>query len=153
MKRVTALALALFTVLALFCGCSAKSDEELIKDRINSFMKAYNSGDMDGVSESLSSKTRAATKAIFSMAEAMGGMLGMDGVSLSDLFSLGVAIAGDDVLDVSIGNIDITDEENATVETTLSLSYGDLVEKTDYSISFVMVKEDDDWFIDNMIQK
>ncbi len=152
--RITALALALLTVLALLCSCAAeKSDEELIRDRIDSFMKAYNSGDMDGVFESLDTKTRNATKAIFSMAEAMGGMLGMDGVSLSDLFSLSVAVAGDDVLDVTVSNINITDGENATVETTLSLGYGDLVSETDYSITFAMVKEDGDWFISNMIEK
>ena len=46
-------------MLIVICsGCLGKSDEELIRDRMNTFLTAYNSGDLQGVLQCMDAKTR-----------------------------------------------------------------------------------------------
>ncbi len=146
-RTLAAAVVALLLLVTQLCACAPKSDEELIRDRIDSFMSDYNDGDLDEALENLTTKTKTATQAILSMAESFGSMLGME-ISLSDMFTLGIAITGDDTLKVTIDSVTIEDETNATADGKLSL--GGIEE---YDIRFVMLKEDGDWYIDNMVQE
>ena len=150
-KRTLLAAVAVLLLLTQLCACSSKSDEELIRDRIENFMSDYNDGDLDAALENLTPKTRNATQAILNMAESLGGLFGLDGISLSDMFSLGLAFSDDEMLKVTVQSVTIQDEENATAETELSLNspVGDAA----YSIRFVMQKKDGDWYIDNLLQQ
>ena len=58
MKRGIALLAAVCMLIVICSGCLGKSDEELIRDRMNTFLTAYNSGDLQGVLQCMDAKTR-----------------------------------------------------------------------------------------------
>lgn len=148
--------LAVITVLllcvSLLSACTLfKSDEELIESRINSFVKAYNSGDMDEVLKCLDTKTRNACQAAINIGNVFIGKTGY-GFQLSDLFGLGAsALSEEDLLTLSDITINLVDDTEATVDVTMK--YDDTKASTQGSAVFTMIKEDDDWFIKNFESK
>ena len=76
MKRFFALILALILLLPCVASCSKEKEEvptteELIKERIEQFVTAYNDGDMETVLDCLDAKTRNAFQAMLNL---LGGL-------------------------------------------------------------------------------
>lgn len=149
MKRVIALVLIIVVALGCFASCGEKDDlaQKMIIMRINSFSSAYNSGDMDKVLECLDAKSRNTYKATFNLLGGFAGnLVGFD-IDLSDLFSLGISTAEGDYMDLTINGIDVEDSSNATVAATMHLN------GVKQKINFIMVYEDDGWYIHDMIER
>ena len=144
-KRVISLFLAVIFIIAFAVGCSEKkTDEELIEERIETFVEAYNTGDFDGVLESLDAKTRNTVKALFSVSGGIIGGLSGFSFELSDLFSLGVALYDGEFLQVEISQIELTSDTTAVAAGKM------LMQGIPEDIYFYMLKEDEDWFIQDM---
>lgn len=144
-------------IICLMCfssmvGCIiTKSDEELIELKINQFLNAYNSGDMDSVLECLDSKTRNTYESAMNIGNALIGKSGFK-IGISDLFGIAVGtISEEDILTISEINIAIKNETEATVDVTLA--YKDKISDTTEAAYFTMVKEDNEWFINNFQSK
>lgn len=141
MKRLIVLCVCFVVLCSSLCSClRIKNDEEKIKSQINAFVFAYNSGDLTEVLECMDSKTRNTYKAAINIT---GSLLG--GVSVSDLFSLGVGLSEGDALKVTIIEVTISDESNAMVKAILECN-NSLTE----NVSFSMVKENGEWYIKNI---
>ena len=139
-----------FIVLLISSGCNAfKTDEEIIEERINTFLSAYNSGDYEETLDCLSPKTKNTMKGITGVGETLlGGITGYN-FNMSDLFGLGAGILSeDDILTVSDLKISFEDDSNATVNLTMTFNAN--VSKEPHKANFIMVKEDDDWYIKNI---
>lgn len=142
-----------FLVLCALIGISVflydkmgigKSDEELIKERVEKFTDAYNSGNFEEAVESMDAKTRNTAKAVMNIGEGLfGGYTGYN-IQGSDLFTLGVAISGDDeLLKIQLANLSV---EGASAMATGVLSYGAVQIEADFSF----IKEGRDWYIKNI---
>ena len=128
-----------------------KSDDELIRARIDQFQKSYNTGDIHAVLECMDAKTRNTYQAAMNVGNVLIGKTGF-GIALSDLFSLGIgALSEGDVLNLSDIRIHMTDSTHATVD--VALQYQDLLCENQEEAFFTMVKEDGDWFIINFESK
>lgn len=151
-RRFLAVIMVLFLCFSLLSACtSPKSDEELIESRINNFIKAYNSGDIDAVLDCLDAKTKNTYKAAMNIGNVLIGKTGF-GISLADLFGISIGIMSeDDVLTISNISISISSDTSATVYVTLG--YKDKMSDTQEKAFFTMIKEDDDWFIKNLESK
>lgn len=151
-RKFLAVIMALFLCFSLLSACaSPKSDKELIESRINSFLKAYNSGDMDAVLECLDAKTKNTYKAAMNIGNVLIGKTGF-GIKLSDLFGISVGtMSEDDILTISDTTINMVDDTKATVDVTLG--YKDKISDTQEKAFFTMIKEDNDWFIKNLESK
>lgn len=160
MKKILALLLVIVMALGGFSACKKYDDEtgkpstsatqptneELIAKKINKFLTAYNTGDMDEVLKCLDAKTRNELQAWMNLLGGVaGGLLGFD-ISLSDLFTLGISMAKEDFMKLEIKNITIIDASNAVVTTVMDM-IGDEESTTIY---FEMVYEDDGWYIHDM---
>lgn len=145
--KLTVLVLLFALLAACFTGCGKKSAEELIKARIEAFVDAYNSGDIEEALESLDAKTRNAAQATLNLLGAAAGKLTGIDIDLSDLFSLGIMTASGDFMIAEIESIRMIDEENAAATVRMNLDGG---EETVY---FTMVSDDDDWFIADIDSK
>ena len=151
-RGVKGVIISLSVALVLFCGLyfykeTVKTDEEQIKDRIDSFLTAYNTGDGKGVLDCLDAKTRNKFEAAINITESIVGTFtkGCD-ISIYDLFAVGTGVLTDgELLSVEIQQITLTDEENATVDITMTYK-DNLSEITDDAV-FVMVKENDGWYV------
>lgn len=176
LKKILTLFITLIMVLSCFvsCGLNGKiisidssmgeenpsnttqsTNEEMIRDRIELFLTSYNDGDMDSVLQCLNAKTRNAMQAMLNV---LGGVAngvvnkytGMGfGINLSDLFSLGVAMVEDDFMKLKITDINVIDQSNAVVTTTMDLTGG----QGDQNMYFIMVYEKDGWYISDMTDK
>ena len=151
-RKIFVAFMVLSLCFSLLTACSyEKSDEELIESKINKFLQAYNSGDMDGVLECLDAKTKNTVKASMNIGSALIGKTGF-GITFSDLFSLGIGtMSEEDVLTISEKTINIESDVKATVDVTLG--YKDKLSDMQEKAIFTMVKEDDDWFIKNLESK
>ena len=123
------------------------SDEDQIKARIETFLTAYNTGDMDTVLECLDAKTRNAFEAWLNILGAVAGKYTGIDIDLSDLFSLGVNTTKGDFMGLTINSINITDTKNAVVTTTMTLSGQTM------TIYFKMLRENGGWYINDMTDK
>lgn len=124
------------------------TDEELIVRRVETFLEAYNGGDMDTIFECLDTKTGKKFKAMFNIIGGIaGGLLGVD-IDLTELFSLGVGVVDGDYMKLEIGEVNITDSSNAVVEAKM-----DLMHELPMTIYFIMVREKDDWYIHDLTDK
>lgn len=162
MHRILAIIVTIIIPITLFTACLfQKSDEELIEARINRFLTAYNTGDLDAVIECLDAKTRNTYKSTMNLVENIGGaLLGKVtetkiGLNLSDLFDFsdlfGISvgtISEDDILTVDIQEIIIEDETHATVNVTIS--YNTNIADLSEDAYFTMLKENGDWYIKNL---
>jgi len=135
---------ALVIVVALaFSGNIFKSDETLIRDRIQAYEDACNNGDYEAMLECMDSETQALMEGSMSL---MDGLFsegtGLD-IGMSDMFGLAGAMG--DFYDIEIVDIEI-DGDYATVTVVMN------AEVYDYSTSseeaeLPMVKEGSDWYI------
>lgn len=141
---------AIITVMSV-AGCSVnKTDEELINNRIESFIEAYNVGDMDGVLECLDSKTKNTFESAMNMSNALIGKTGFN-INLSDIFGFTVGMISEgDLLKVSKININFTSDETADVNTVLSYSDKTGTGDFDEKVIISMKKEKSDWFIEDI---
>ncbi len=146
MRKFLSIGALLIMFCLVFSSCNIfKSDEELIEDRISTFLSAYNAGDMEGVLECLDEKTRNMYQGMMNIAQGLGGK----GFGVSDLFAVGVGVTSDgDLLSVDILDIQFESEEKATVLTVLT--YRDKYQEASDRTVFTMIKEDGDWFIADM---
>lgn len=148
MKRF--LVIFLVSIMALWCFASCKKydepiNEELITERIEVFLTAYNIEDMEVVLECLDSKTRNDFQVMLNLVGGLtGGSTGID-IDLSDLFSLGVSTESGSVTKLEITDITVRDSANATATTMM-----DFVGAEEQTIYFEMVYENDGWYIHDM---
>ena len=120
------------------------TNEELIEERIKTFLTAYNTGDMDAVLKCLDAKTRNAFQAMLNLLGGIAGSYAGFDIDLSDLFSLGVNTTSGDFMGLEITSIDIINETTAVATTNMELS------GTSMTIYFDMVYENDGWYISDM---
>ncbi len=114
-------------------------EKQLIKKRIEQFVSCYNNGDMDGITECFDTETR---KAFIALLDVLGSGV----VDLGDIFSLNMKYSDTPTLKCTIESISITDGK-ALVVTSSN------IQSTDNSTYFfVMLYENDDWYINNMTQ-
>ena len=113
MKRLLCL-LMMIALLLSFVACGddkdkseQKTDADLIEERIDAFLSAYNSGDMDGVIACMDKKSGNELRAAMNVIGALGGALLGVNLSLSDLFSLGIGMSDDDYMKLEISKIEI----------------------------------------------
>lgn len=153
MKRIVNVVSVILMVAVLavsMCGCifEPKTDEELIRERVDEFIFAYNSGDIEAAFDCFDAKSRKTYGAIFKIGGGLlKGFTGID-VDISDLFALAVGTTNEDLLSMEIHSIEITGETTATV--TLSMKYSDArveVEESIDNMALNMVKEKGDWYI------
>ncbi len=154
-KRILSLFLVIAIVLTTLVSCgdnqkskSKKSDEKLIEERIDTFLTAYNDGDTDVVLSCFDTKTRNAFQAMSNLLGGLAGSAAGFNIDLSDLFSLGVSTTSDDFMELEITDINVIDSQNATVTTTM-----DLTGAKKQTIYFVMVYENNGWYINDMTDK
>ena len=141
-------------ITALLSGCSnlivLKNDNELIEDRINQFVKVYNDGDYNGILECMEPKVRNMYKSMSNIGEAVIGKSGLD-IGLSDIFGVAVGMSSSGDL-INIGEIKISNisDSRAEAKTTLSYNSDNNFGNVSQEVCFVMVKEDNDWFINDL---
>lgn len=124
-----------------------KTDEEKITATVNKFAKEYNDGNFEGVLECLEPKMRNAMQALFNtLGGIAGGKLGVD-ISLSDLFSLGVAMEDGDFITFSIQDIAIGDGKASVT------AHMNLAPATTETMYVILVEEDGEWLIENITDK
>ncbi len=147
MKRIYSLIALVLVLSMLLTGCfgSKKSDEELIESRINTFIKGYNSGNMNSVLKNLDAKTRNELKAAMNITQDMFDMK----VDISDLFSLGVGLFSDgDTLEIDILSVEKQSEKEATAYARIS--YKDSFTDESDDVMFELVKEGKSWYISDL---
>ena len=156
-KLTRFLSFLLATVLLLTCLSACKKEkqptnkekqltnQELIENRITTFVTAYNDGDMDAVLSCLDAKTRNAFQAMLNLLGGLAGSAAGFNIDLSDLFSLGVSTTSGDFMELEITEINVINSSNATVTTTMNLTGAGT-----QTIYFVMVYENDGWYIHDM---
>lgn len=148
-RRFLAVIMMLLLCFSLLSACTfQKSDEELIESRIDQFLKAYNAGDMEAILDCLDTKTKNTYEAAMNIGNILIGKTGFD-INLSDLFSISVGTMSEgDILTISDTTINISDDTKATVYVTLG--YKDKMNDTQEKAFFTMIKEDNDWFINDL---
>ena len=139
MIGVVAFVVIQFDLLNIF-----KSDEDLIRERVEEFEDAYNNTDWDAMLDCMDGATRAMMEMAMSFADGlMSEAAGFD-MSMSDMFAMSGLMLEGDFCDMEVTNIQIDgDKANVTVRMTMEM-YG-------YSESeemvLPMVKEGTDWYI------
>ncbi len=157
--NMVSVTLAILILLPILVSCSNGSDnsndgktlptdEELIRECVQTFITAYNEGDMDTVLNCLNAKNRNAMEAILNLVGgAVGSYIGVD-INLKDLFAIGVSTVSGDLMKLNITDISITsnsDGKSATVTTSM-----DLAGTGAQTVYFSMVYEHDGWYIGDM---
>lgn len=150
MQKIIACFLGIMLSFAFFIACKKAvekppTNEELITERIECFVTAYNDGDMDTVLLCLDAKKRNVMQAWMNLAGALAGHFAGFQINLSDLFSLGIGMKEGDFMELEMGDIKILDTENAVATTNMDLPMGEAE-----VIYFIMVYEKDGWYISNM---
>ena len=141
--RIVCVFLLMVMLSSLFCSCfMKKSDEEMIYDRLEAFLEAYNGGDFDELIECMDRKSRSAFKSVAHLFETDTGY------SLGDIFGVSVyGVSEGNLLDVVVLDL-LIDEEKATVRA--EMTYSDKLITASDKVKFMMVKEDDDWFVSDI---
>lgn len=148
MKRYLALLLVAVMSLSVLVSCEAvmkildpPTDEELITERIQEFVTAYNNGDMDTVLKCFDAKSRSTLLASIDLISAFSGGY----IDVSALFSLGVNLTEGEFMKLEISDIKVTDSKNATATATMELQGGGT-----QSLTFEMVFENEGWYIHDL---
>lgn len=137
----------ILVVMILLSGCSLfKSDEQKMKDQINRFITAYNSGDAEGMIDTLDSQSRQVAKASLGIADSLIGTLTGIGISVKDVFTLCINFSGDfDRLTItSFDDFQILASAATVTVSVVGEKSGE--EETQTAI-FKMKQENDDWYI------
>lgn len=136
------LAFLLIAILSFSCIACGPSDQELIEERITSFVNAYNDGNMELVLNSLDTETRTTLEAMLNLYNGLlGGLTGFN-FDLRDLFALGVNMTAEDMMDLRIEEIIIQNKENA-----IAVAVMDLENSGEETVYFIMVYENEGWYI------
>jgi len=121
-----------------------KSDEELIRERVEEFETAYNNTDWDAMMDCMDESTRAMMEMVMGFADSiMSEAIGFD-MAMSDMFAMsGLMLEGEfcemEVVDIQIDG----DTARVTVRMTVDMyGYSDSEE-----MILPMVKEGNDWYI------
>ena len=121
-----------------------KSDEELIRERVEEFETAYNNTDWDAMMDCMDESTRAMMEMVMGFADSiMSEAIGFD-MAMSDMFAMrGLMLEGEfcemEVVDIQING----DTARVTVRMTVDMyGYSDSEE-----MMLPMVKEGNDWYI------
>lgn len=148
-KKVNVVILVCVILFTLTSCLSMKTDEELIADKVNDFIFAYNNGDMEGAIECFDTKSKKTINATMNIGESIfSGIVGFD-ISLDDLFSIGMGFMADDPLSMGIKDIEITSDSTATVVLDVIFSDENLeVDESAEDVVLYMVKEKGNWYID-----
>lgn len=150
------LALAAAAAVALFLftdfGNIFKSDEELIRERIQAYEDACNDGDYEAMLECMDAQTQSLMDTTMGLMDGLFSEGTGLGIGMSDMFGL-AGLMGD-YMNVEIINIAI-DGDYATVTVEMSANmYG--YEASSGEAELPMVKEDGDWYIgglDNVLSE
>lgn len=152
MRRVVAVALAVLMLLTAMTACARKSDEQLIRERIESFVVAFNAADFEALAECLDTRNRNTLQSVFSFADSVGGALfknitgvGLD-ISLNDIFGLAMGYAGDvTLIEIDVNEISVESDKKATASVTMT---SDIDPNPFENVeALILVKEKNDWFI------
>lgn len=145
MKRIIAVTVMACMILTMLAGCQLRSDEALIRDRMEEFRDAYNSGDMEALLDCFDRRTRNTYRSALNVGNALIGLTGFS-VGIEDLFSLGVGVMAEgDVM--AFGEMEIELLSDTKAQVTVELTYQDVEYSDTYTATFKLVKEDNDWFI------
>ena len=124
------------------------SDKDLIKIKIDSFLNAYNSGDMEKVFDCMDKKSKNKYKYALKIGNGLIGKTGF-GIDIADVFGLAInSMSDDDVLTLSNVKIEMKSKTKARVD--VILSYKDTMHKEKSKAFFTMVKEDGEWGIKDL---
>lgn len=144
-----------FKGLNIFAMFEPKSDEDLIYERIDSFLYDYNSGDMDALMDNFDSKMRNMTEGILGIGGSiLGEITGFD-MDIGDMFGLSMGILGGEGDVLTARDIDIVELEDDRAEVYLELVFDAGIDELDAAsqpLVFIMTKEGSDWFISGMIE-
>ena len=144
--KIALLATIVVLLVLLFLMCFLNpSDEKIIEDRIETFLTAYNQGDLDTVLDCFDTKSRNTLKPMLNLFGGFVGSLAGFSINISDLFSLGVNIRNEDCMYIKITDVEISNDKTALVTAVFSLE-GDEAR----TIYFDMLYEKDGWYIKNM---
>lgn len=148
---VIAVVAAVVVVLVMDPWNFFKSDEDLIRERIQAYEDACNAGDYEGMLECMSSDARAMTDGYMGILDGIFSESTGLGFGMTDLF--GISGSMGDFYDIEIKDIKI-DGDHAIVTVVMSADmYG--MSSSTQEAELPMVKEDSDWFIggiDNMVE-
>jgi hypothetical protein len=125
-----------------------KSDEDMIRERIDDFLFALNTGDMEGVFGCMDAKSRNTYEAMLNISEGiMGSLIGFD-IPMADLFALTLGTSSGDFASAQVVSIEITSETTAVVTLNMNMSDDrmDLNESVE-NVPVQMIKEQGDWYI------
>lgn len=145
MKKGIIITLVLVIIISLCLGLGIKTDEEMIIDRMQHFAHAYNTGDMEEAIACLDSKSRNTYMAALQVGNALIGLTGFN-IGMTDLFSLGIAVSeeGEPIKFADL-EVEMKSETEAKVHALMHFAgHGEQGDK----ITFYMVKEDGDWYIE-----
>ncbi len=145
----------LFGDFNFFAMFEPKSDEDLIYERIDSFLYDYNSGDMDALMDNFDSKMRNMTKGMLGIGGAIFGEITGFDMDISDMFglSMGILGSGGDVLTAQDVEIIEIEDDSARVYLELVFDAGiDEMGAASQPLIFLMKKEGSDWFISGMLE-
>ncbi len=155
MKRLLGLLLVIVMALGVFVSCKNNdmpqvppTNEELITERIETFLTAYNTGDMDKTLECLDAKTRNAFQAMLNLLGGIAGSAAGFDIKLSDLFSLGVNMVEGDFMGLEIADINEINSSKAIATTIMNLTGMEI-----QTIYFEMIYENDGWYIHDMTDR
>ena len=153
--RVIIIIALLSTLLTSCLSFTPKTDEQLIRERIDAFITAYNTGDIEDCLACLDAKSRNAIKSASSLIGGIGFGVGSFsfGINPLDLFGLAVANASEgDLFNLQITDIEIENDNQATVSAEISYNgkYGSM---EDPHCTVIMTKEHGDWFIKDITEE
>lgn len=152
--RLMALVLVFAAMLTLLMGCDrfVKSDEDLIRERLDALMEACNSGDLDAMLDCLDKSSRKTYSALFSIGNSLlGGLTGID-IDVRDVMAVILGFSPQDFFEMQIESIDFDSEETATVTVTVSFTDPQTGEKiSQEGLELPMIKEKRDWYINAKI--
>lgn len=145
MRKTISVVLLLCLFVLILQGCDFKSDEQMIRDRVSTFLRAYNSGDIEAAIDCMAAKTRSAYRSALNIGNALIGLTGFD-IGVGDLFGLSTAMLSEgETLHLDVLDITITSDTTATVKADMRYQCYD--EYTEEIVYLAFVKEYDDWYI------
>lgn len=159
--RILALLLTLAIAVVGLAGCqSGQYDDhsetkekttktptatELITERINAFVTAYNDGDMTATLNCFDATTRNALQAMLNLMDALVGKVAGLKIAMSDMFSLGVALADGDFMTLKVMDVTMTSNTTGIAQVAMSMTGSD-----SQIVYFMMIYEHDGWYIQDM---
>lgn len=146
--RMISLGLA-FCLLALcLCSCDppdTRSDEQKIRERLDAFVFALNSGDADAALECLDSKNRNMLNAALNIGGGLLNSLIGFNIDVKDILALAIGLNSGDLFTADVKDISITSDTTAVAYLTLTAQVGGQSDSESGTLD--LVKEKGDWFI------